>query len=230
VGFDIAPVGRAAFAFPSLTYFSERTALCTAYLTLFPVAHGMRGNLFIYREMDDPWLRRMRRTPEAALDACLPQLRAMIGDYAISGDIRIRPVDLYVSSGHRQAGIVLIGDAFASPCPGSGTGTDKVFTDVTQLCNVHIPRWLATPGMDAAKIAEFYDDPVKRECDAWAEAKAFTLRAVTIETSLFWRAQRWARFFGRLGQGVLRRARDAFNSGAVARIRAALGVMIGQAV
>ncbi|WP_445489376.1 FAD-dependent monooxygenase [Rhodopseudomonas sp. RCAM05734] len=219
VGFDIAPVGRAAFAFPSLTYFSERTALRTAYLTLFPVAHGTRANLFVYREMDDPWLRQMRREPAAALDACLPQLRAMIGDYAISGDIRIRPVDLYVSSGHRQAGIVLVGDAFASPCPGSGTGTDKVFTDVTQLCNVHIPRWLATPGMDVAKIAAFYDDPVKQECDAWAEAKAFTLRAVTLDNSLFWRAQRWARFFGRLGQGMVRRMRETMKPSAALRIR-----------
>ena len=34
-------------------------------------------------------------------------------------------------------------------CPVTGTGTDKVFTDVAQLCNVHIPAWLATEGMDA---------------------------------------------------------------------------------
>jgi 2-polyprenyl-6-methoxyphenol hydroxylase-like FAD-dependent oxidoreductase len=87
----------------------------------------MRGNLFVYRETDDRWLRQMRRAPVEALDACLPRLRAMIGDYTIPGDILIRPVDLYVSSGHRQAGIVLVGDAFASPCPGSGTGTGKVW-------------------------------------------------------------------------------------------------------
>lgn len=224
VGFDIAPVGRAAFAFPSLTYFSERTALRTAYLTLFPVRHGMRGNLFVYRETNDPWLRRMRRAPVEALDACLPQLRAMIGDYTIPGDILIRPVDLYVSSGHRQPGIVLVGDAFASPCPGSGTGTGKVFTDVTQLCNLHIPNWLATPGMDAAKICQFYDDPVKQECDARAEEQAHTLRAVTLDNSLFWRAQRWARFFGRVGQGIVRRA-CASLSPPQSPIGGALGVM-----
>ena len=226
VGFDIAPVGRAAFAFPSLTYFSERTALRTAYLTLFPVRHGMRGNLFVYRETDDPWLRQMRRAPVEALDACLPRLRAMIGDYTIPGDILIRPVDLYVSSGHRQAGIVLVGDAFASPCPGSGTGTDKVFTDVTQLCKVHIPNWLATPGMGVSKIRQFYDDPVKQECDAWAESQAHTLRAVTLENSLFWRAQRSARFFGRLGQGIVRRARASLYLAVVVRIGSALGLLM----
>jgi 2-polyprenyl-6-methoxyphenol hydroxylase-like FAD-dependent oxidoreductase len=206
VGFDIAPIGRDAFPFPALTYFSEAPTHRTAYLTLFPVATGMRGNLFVYRDMADPWLRQMRRAPEAALDACLPQLRAMIGDYRIAGEIRIRPADLHVSSGVRQAGIVLVGDAFQSPCPGSGTGTDKVFTDVTQLCSIHIPAWLDSAGMGADKIAQFYDDPVKQDCDAWALAQAHTLRSVTIETSLFWRAQRWARFLGRLGEGVLRRA------------------------
>ena len=61
----------------------------------------------------------------------------------------------------RQAGVVLVGDAFATSCPAAGTGTGKVFTDVERLCNVHIPRWLATPGMGADKIAAFYDDPVK---------------------------------------------------------------------
>jgi 2-polyprenyl-6-methoxyphenol hydroxylase-like FAD-dependent oxidoreductase len=208
VGFDIAPVARQRFAFSSLTYFAEATVYRTAYLTLFPIGESMRGNLFVYRETDDPWLRQMRRTPETALDACLPKLRAMIGDYRISGDIRIRPIDLYESDNVIQPGVVLVGDAFASPCPGSGTGTDKVFNDVTQLCSVHIPNWLATPGMDAAKIAQYYDDPVKQAVDSWATGQAFRLRAVTLENSLYWRVQRWIRYFGRLGEGVMRRLRE----------------------
>jgi 2-polyprenyl-6-methoxyphenol hydroxylase-like FAD-dependent oxidoreductase len=211
VGFNIAPVGKAAFAFPAMTYFSEAPQYRTAYLTLFPIGQEMRGNLFIYRDADDPWLRQMRRTPVAALDACLPQLRKMIGDYSIGSDIKIRPVDLYISSDFRQAGVVLVGDAFASPCPGSGTGTDKVFTDVTQLCTVHIPNWLATPGMGDAKIATYYDDPVKQANDAFAMDQAYRLRSVTLENTLFWRAQRWARFFGRWGQGILRRSREALR-------------------
>lgn len=211
IGFDIAPVGRAAFAFPAMTYFSERTVHRTAYLTLFPIGDRMRGNLFVYRSADDPWLREMRRTPEQALDSCLPKLRRLTGDYKITGDIRIRPADLYVSSGYRQAGVVLIGDAFASPCPGSGTGTDKVFTDVERLCRVHIPTWLATSGMGADKIAAFYDDPVKTTCDIRATAKAFTLRSVTIEDGLLWQARRWTRFFGRLGEGLARRTRDRLS-------------------
>ena len=78
-----------------------------------------------------------------------------------------------------------------------------MFTDVAQLCNVHIPAWLATEGMDADKIASFYDDPVKQACDAWSMAKAVSFRKVTIENGLYWRAQRWARFLAWFGEGCL---------------------------
>ncbi len=213
LGFDMAPLGRAAFDFPALTYFSERSSDRIPYLTLFPVGDTMRANLFVYREADDPWLRQMRRTPEATLNAALPRLRRLTGGFRIIGEIRIRPADLYVSNGYRQPGVVLVGDAFATSCPVTGTGTDKVFTDVERLCNVHIPNWLATEGMDEAKIAAFYDDPVKMKCDAWSAAKAYSFRSVTIENGLVWRAQRWARFVAGLGEGTLRRLRNRLNAG-----------------
>lgn len=54
----MAPVGRSAFEFPALTYFSERAEERVAYVTLFPVGNRVRANLFVYREVDDPWLRR----------------------------------------------------------------------------------------------------------------------------------------------------------------------------
>jgi 2-polyprenyl-6-methoxyphenol hydroxylase-like FAD-dependent oxidoreductase len=213
LGFNMAPVGRAAFGFPALTYFSERSSDRTPYVTLFPVGTSMRANLFVYRDMDDPWLRQMRRTPEEALNAALPRLRKLIGNFKVTGEIKIRPADLYVSTGYRQPGVVLVGDAFATTCPVTGTGTDKVFTDVERLCNVHIPQWLATDGMDEAKIAAFYDDPVKAACDAWSAAKAYSFRSVTIDNGLYWRAQRWARFIAGLGEGTLRRVRRRLSAG-----------------
>jgi 2-polyprenyl-6-methoxyphenol hydroxylase-like FAD-dependent oxidoreductase len=159
--------------------------------------------------MDDPWLTQMRRAPEATLNASLPRLRKITGDFEISKDIKIRPADLYVSSGHRQAGVVLVGDAFETTCPVTGTGTDKVFTDVERLCNVHIPAWLETDGMDESKIAQFYDDPIKRACDAWSAAKAHSFRSVTVDDGLYWKAQRWARLMQWFGKGALRRLRAA---------------------
>jgi 2-polyprenyl-6-methoxyphenol hydroxylase-like FAD-dependent oxidoreductase len=213
LAFYMAPVGRAAFDFPALTYFSERSRDRIAYLTLFPVGNTMRANLFTYREMDDPWLRQMRRMPEATLNASLPRLRNLTGSFKIAGEIKIRPAELYVSEGYRQAGVVLVGDAFATSCPATGTGTDKVFTDVAQLCNVHIPDWLSSDGMGADKIAAFYDDPVKTECDAWSAAKGYSFRSVTIDNGLAWQAQRWARFAVGLSEGTLRRVRNRLGAG-----------------
>jgi hypothetical protein len=48
--------------------------------------------------------------------------------------------------------------------------------------------------MGEEKIAAFYDDPVKQACDAWAMEKAWSFRSVSIDESIYWRLQRWARF------------------------------------
>lgn len=214
LGFDLVPVGRPAFDFPALTYFAERPGDRIPYITLFPVGTRTRANLFAYREPDDPWLRRMRREPRETLDAALPRLKRITGAFDIAGEVKIRPADLYVSSGHLQAGIVLVGDAFAATCPVTGTGTDKVFTDVERLCRVHIPKWLATEGMGAGKIAAFYDDPVKQACDAWSIGKAWNFKSVSVERGPYWSAQRWARFLLNLGQGWKRRLGAGFGAGA----------------
>ena len=221
IGFDLVPVGRPAFDFPAMTYFSERTSDRIPYLTLFPVGNRMRANLFVYREIDDPWLREMRHKPVETMNAALPQLRRITGEYSVAGDVKIRPADLYVSTGYLQPGIVLVGDAFATTCPVTGTGTDKVFTDVTQLCRVHIPAWLASDGMGTEKIAAFYADPVKQACDAWSTAKAFNFRKVTLDDGITWRVQRWARFLAGFSEGHLRRARSRI--GRAAKSRAPLG-------
>ena len=206
IGFDIAPVGRPAFDFPSLTYFPELNTDRMAYVTLFPIGGTMRVNLFVYRDMQDPWLRAMRHTPVETLFALVPGLRKFTGEAEI-GEVKIRPVDLHVSTGYRQAGVVLVGDAFATSCPAAGTGCNKVFTDVERLCHVHIPAWLASAGMDDDKIAAFYADQVKTDCDAACEAKAFFLRSLSTETGLLWQVRRWSRFIGRLGVGTLRQTR-----------------------
>lgn len=211
IGFDIAPAGRSTFDFPALTYFSERPSDCIPYITLFPIGTRMRANLFVYRGFDDPWLRELRRAPAETLDAALPRLKRITGAFDIQGELKIRPVDLYVNDASGQHGLVLVGDAFSTSCPVAGTGCDKVFTDVERLCNVYIPQWLASDGMDADKIAAFYADPVKRDCDDWAAAKAFDFRSVSIGTSPYWTAQRWARFIAWSVQGLVRPLGGAFH-------------------
>ena len=96
----------------------------------------MRANLMVYRNMTDPWLSEFRQSPEETLRAMMPRLSRMMGEFRVSGPVKIRPADLCISSGHLQPGIVLAGDAFSTSCPAAGTGTTKVFTDVGRLCNV----------------------------------------------------------------------------------------------
>jgi 2-polyprenyl-6-methoxyphenol hydroxylase-like FAD-dependent oxidoreductase len=220
IGFDLKPRGRLAFDFPTLTYYSERIAERIAYLTLFPIDARMRANLFVYRDMNDPWLRDMRQRPEQTLFAAMPELRSLTGEAEIAGVV-IRPVDLYVSHGHRQAGIVLVGDAFATSCPAAGTGCNKVFTDVERLCNVHIPRWLATPGMGRDKIEAFYEDAIKLACDGFSADKAFYLRSFSINRAAIWHARRLGKFAAQLGRGSLRRVGERLKANGMAGEEAA---------
>ena len=99
-------------------------------------------------------------------------------------------MDLYVSNGHRRGGVVLIGDAFQGSCPATGMGMVRLLTDIEQLCTRHVPRWLESPGMAAAKIAAFYDDPVKQACDAKALHDAEYRRSLSTDSTLGWRLHR----------------------------------------
>ena len=202
LGFNVEPVGRAAFDFPALTYWPKRSSSRMAYLSIFPIDGAMRVNLMVYRDMTDPWLPAFRKAPEQAMLAMMPGLERMMGEFRVDGPVKIRPADLCVTEGHIQSGIVLVGDAFSTSCPAAGTGTTKVFTDVERLCNFYIPQWLSTEGMAAEKIAEFYDDPEKKACEARCLAKAYHLRSLSIDNGLSWRVQRWARFLIRLAQGM----------------------------
>ena len=227
LGFNVAPIGRAGFDFPALTYWPKRTDARMAYLSIFPIGKAMRANLMVYREMADPWLSGFRQAPEQSMRAMMPGLQRMMGDFTVNGPVKIRPADLCVTEGHIQPGIVLVGDAFSTSCPAAGTGTTKVFTDVERLCNLYIPAWLATEGMDAQKIAEFYNDPEKTACEARSRAKAYHLRSLSTDSGLSWRAQRWARFVVRLAQGTWRSLRKRVSVGSVPRKLAETGDMEG---
>ena len=185
-------------------------------MAFFPIGETTRANLFVYRDLHDTWLKLFRAAPRETLLEVLPSLNQLVGRFEVQGDVKIRPVDLYVTEGHRQGGVVLIGDAFATSCPAAGTGAGKALMDVQRLCNVHIPQWLATPGMAAEKIATFYDDPEKQAYDAWCTNKAYALKYLSLDTSLPWVAQRWARFVLHGARGALRMAKRRLTANAAA--------------
>ena len=209
IGFDIKPAGDAPFEFSALTYYPERSDSRMAYLTLFPIGTSTRANLFVYRDMRDPWLAQFRDAPKQTMRTMIPKLEALTGPFEVEGPVKVRPVDLYVSEGYRQAGVVLVGDAFATSCPAAGTGAGKALMDVERLCSIHIPQWLATPGMSAEKIAAFYDDPVKRAYDAWCNKKAFALKAFSIDRGPLRTTERWAKFALQWLKGAVRQPKPA---------------------
>ncbi len=210
-GFNVTPVGRSSFNFRSLTYYSEQPESRVAYLTLFLVNSTMRANLFFYRHMQDPWLRQLREAPVETLFTALPNLHRLIGDIEVAGAVKIRPVDLSVTLNCRKPGVVLVGDAFSTSCPAAGTGVSKVFTDVERLCNVYVPRWLATPGMDEGKISAFYEDPDKVACDKRSLARAFSVRSLSIDPAPLWRAQRLSRYVALRAMALRRQAAGQLN-------------------
>ncbi len=208
IGFNMVPVGRPAFDFSALTYVPEDARTRASYLTLFPVATGTRANLFVYRDMNDPWLSAMRKAPIDTLFATLPGLKAFTGEVAVDGAVKVRPADLYVTTGLDRPGVVAIGDAYSTSCPSAGTGTGKVFTDVELLCAHYIPEWLASPGMGAGKTAAFYGDAVKTAYEAQCRQRAFWVRDLAINTGISWEARRRLRFAVHFGRGLARRAHN----------------------
>ncbi|KQT45564.1 hypothetical protein ASG52_15555 [Methylobacterium sp. Leaf456] len=195
----------AAYPFESLAWYGRGPSDRTAYLTLFPVGDAMRANLFVYREAGEDWTRAFRREPAPTLGALLPGIEPACGGLGIAGRVQVRPIDLTVSEGYRRDGVVLLGDAFCTTCPAPGVGVRRVLTDVERLAQVHLPGWLASPGMDAVKIGAFYDDPVKRASDAAAIRASVFSRAMAVEPGPLWTARR-------LRNGWVRRAASLFGT------------------
>jgi 2-polyprenyl-6-methoxyphenol hydroxylase-like FAD-dependent oxidoreductase len=220
IGFDMKPVGRSMFPFEGLTYYSRRPSDKYAYLTLFPVSGAMRANYIVYRDMTDPWFTTLRRDPREALLQAMPKLEQVVGPFEVTNQVWVRPADLYQTKNVEQAGVVLVGDAYSTSCPGGGTGTGKVFTDVERLCNRYIPEWLATDGMGAEKVAAFYADPDKLAYDAHSRDAAFTLKSTSIDPGLYWMLRRWGKFVARAMIGVTRRLRARFRTPAVPGVEA----------
>jgi 2-polyprenyl-6-methoxyphenol hydroxylase-like FAD-dependent oxidoreductase len=193
IGFDL---DAANWPFEALTYFGEDPAHRVAYLTLFPLPSGGRANLFVYRELNDPWLKRLRENPAATMAECMPQLARLSGALRVKGPLKIRPVDLAVTDNVLQPGAVLVGDAFSTACPVSGTGAAKALLDVERLCNAYVPAWLATPGMSVGKIAQFYNDPDKKRSDAHSFHTSVFAKRAALGQGLLWTAFRWGYYAG----------------------------------
>lgn len=193
IGFDLVPSNPRLAELGPLTWFGEHPHDRIAYLTIFPLPDRLRANLFVYRETDDPWLRAFRARPAATVLDSLPGFARTIGPLEISGPVSLRPVDLVDTIVTPQPGVVLVGDAFRTACPVSGTGASKAMIDVERLCNVYAPKWLAGDVIGPAETAAFYRDREKRASDRHSRKVSLFARRMTLEEGGLWSAVRWFR-------------------------------------
>lgn len=172
-GFDVARADGSPFPFESLTYAASGFAPRLGYVTVFPVGRVMRANMFVFRSAKDEWVRRMIKQPHDTLCESVPGLEKVLGPFVVPGKVETAGVDLWrIENAADRDGVVLVGDAYQSVCPSTGTGLDKVLSDVDVLCSSHLPAWFATPGMGSEKIRSFYLDARKLEVDRYSLQKA----------------------------------------------------------
>ncbi|TGQ64239.1 FAD-dependent monooxygenase [Mesorhizobium sp. M00.F.Ca.ET.186.01.1.1] len=207
IGFDLAVPPR-DFAYPAVTCYGKRAADRVAYLTVFPLGNKMRANMFVYRTVAEQWTRDFRENPQKMLCELMPEISAQCGNFELAGPVEVRQVNLATTQGHRRPGVVFVGDAFWTTCPTPGVGIGRVMIDVEQLCSVHIPRWLETPGMSADKICAFYDDPVKVTSDEAGMRVSIYAKQITTETGLEWRMRRLRNNTARRLMIIARRMKD----------------------
>lgn len=208
LGFNLTAL-PSALPFASLVYCGEAFGDLASYLTLFPIGETLRANLFVHHKVADAWTKQFRADPTATLKRLMPGLDRWCGTpMVVEGPVETRPIDLITVKGHERDGIVLIGDAFATTCPITGTGIQKVAVDVERLTQVHAPRWLATPGMGADKIHAFYADRVKVRNDARAMRRSLFSRAMVAERGAAWCLRRWRNNTIRFGLYVVTQMRD----------------------
>lgn len=158
--------------------------------SVFPMMDEVRVNVFSYREPADPWIAALRKAPVPVLLKALPDLGPALDGTQVVRELEAYCGDLYAIDGCERPGVVLIGDAFHAPCPASGTGMTRILNDIERLTAVHLPAWLATPGMDRDKIAAFYADPVKRHVDRASLLRSLNGRASAVSSSPWWAVRR----------------------------------------
>lgn len=189
-GFDLEVALPEMFRPTVLVAYGEQSTGAIDYLTIFAVDGRLRANLFTYGDRGDAWAKRFVREPAETLRQAMPHLEQTTGRMQVRSPVQVRVNDLKVASDYRRDGMVLIGDAFQTSCPAAGTGIGRLMNDTDRLCNWHVPRWLATSGMDQTKIDQYYDDPYKIRYDNESLRVANYRRLVTTETGLGWKLHR----------------------------------------
>ena len=206
-GFNVAPKDDDTFSFDSVTMYPTTILTKVGFISFFWIQNVMRANMFTYWNVKSNEMRSFIDDPENKLQKLFPELENIIGKFKVSSKVEVFPITLDRAENHLQDGIVLIGDAYQSVCPATGTGLSKVLVDVDRLCNEYIPTWLKSSNFDSATIAQYYSDSVKRSSDQHSLNSADSQKQTAINPSLYWTYWRKKYFVRAVVRGVLRTIR-----------------------
>jgi 2-polyprenyl-6-methoxyphenol hydroxylase-like FAD-dependent oxidoreductase len=182
-----------------LVYSGEKTRDRVDYISIFPWGDRLRANLFLFKDVREPWVQEFRFCPRDKLLEVMPRLSRLLGNFEIEKRVQVRTNHLWRATNHFRDGVVLVGDAFQTPCPAAGIGISRLLVDVDRLCTVHFPRWIEREGFSSPSTTDFYLDPVKAASDASAIAAAEFRRNTSANPSLSWTLYReTASFYRRL--------------------------------
>ena len=171
-----------------LVYHGANSPLDIDYLTIFRCRDVLRGNLFLYCDPHEPWLGQLRRAPRQTLLQAFPSLVDELGEFTVE-HVQCRTSEIVVAQRHARDGMILIGDAYQTPCPAAGTGIARLLVDVERL-TAHTARWFAANDTSVAALQSYYNDPMKRRSDRAAIREARFRRAITMDASWYWAMRR----------------------------------------
>jgi 2-polyprenyl-6-methoxyphenol hydroxylase-like FAD-dependent oxidoreductase len=200
LGFDLERADGTDFRFRGFNYVPGRPERDRVnFLTLFRIGPVMRANLFTMWSPTEARVREFLDEPDRALRRLCPGLERDTGEVSVASRVQAVPTSYHRLDGVRRPGVVVVGEEFQSVSPATGTGLDKVLTDVAVLCRDHVPEWLSTPGMGMDKVARFYRDATKRRVDErsraeWAHSHNLTSRPGSARLRRYaWRARQLLR-------------------------------------
>ena len=214
IGFDLVPVGRAAFDFPALTYFSERPSDRIPYLTLFPVGKpDARQPVRLSRvrrslaARDAPAAGRDHECRAAAGCAASPANTALPATSRSGRPISMSAPAIASPASFWSATPLRPPARSPAPAPTRCSPTSRSSATSISRPGLRPKAWTRPRSRPSTTIRS------SRPATPGRSAKAFSFRKVTIENGLYWHAQRWARFLAWFGEGTLRRMRERNQRG-----------------
>ena len=164
-GFDMKPASSLSFDFEALTYHAEDRSSKVDFITIFPIGSRMRANIFTYAKLDDSWVAAFADNTNQITSDFFPNLTCITGAWKVCSKVQTKPIHLYTTTNASIDGVVLVGDAFQSVCPSTGTGVSKVLMDAYLATKSYVPVWMRQKTIGASDIRNFYSDQRKKQID-----------------------------------------------------------------